>query len=141
MLVMDVGDEVCWWQFKNVGDGFGHFGHQHPLSLNINVRRQHPKDVTKILILSPTFLNCHQHDCRPIKWLPLLTLPFLFRFLTPVSVLSLVLFFVFYFCFIWNILFRKQFSKKTRNLPSTFVNFEIFFIHSRINNVVDNIFT
>ena len=31
-----------------------------PLSLNISIGNQHPKDVTKILILSPTFLNCHQ---------------------------------------------------------------------------------
>jgi len=59
MLVTGVGDEICWWQFQDVGVGFGHFGHQHPLSLNVGY--QHPKDVTKILILSPTFLNCHQH--------------------------------------------------------------------------------
>ena len=55
MLLTDIGDEMCWWQFKDVGDGFGHFGHQHPLSLNINIGHQNPKDVTKILILSPTF--------------------------------------------------------------------------------------
>ena len=55
MLVTDVGNEMCWWQFEDVGDGFGHFGHQNPLSLNISLGHQHPKDVTKILILSPTF--------------------------------------------------------------------------------------
>ena len=31
MLVMDVGDEICWWQLKDVGDGFGHFDHQNPI--------------------------------------------------------------------------------------------------------------
>ena len=41
--------------FEDVGDGFGHFDHQLPQSLNNSVGHQHPKDVTKILILSPAF--------------------------------------------------------------------------------------
>ena len=55
MLVTDFGEEMCWRQFQDVGDAFGYFGHQHPLSLNISVGHQLAKDVTKILILSPTF--------------------------------------------------------------------------------------
>ena len=55
MLVTDVGDEICWRQFLDVSDAFGYFGHQHHLSLNIGVGHHLPKDVTKILILSPTF--------------------------------------------------------------------------------------
>ena len=55
MLVTDIGDEMYWRQFWDVGDGFGRFGHQRPLSLNNSVGHQHPKDVTKILILSTTF--------------------------------------------------------------------------------------
>ena len=27
MLVMDVGDKMCWWQLLDVREGFGHFGH------------------------------------------------------------------------------------------------------------------
>ena len=54
MLVTDVGDEMFWSKFQDVGDDFGHFGHQHPLSFNINVEHQHSKDVTKILTLLPT---------------------------------------------------------------------------------------
>ena len=55
MLVTDVGDEMFWIQFEDVSDGFSFFGHQRPLSLNISVGHQHPKDVTKILFLLPTF--------------------------------------------------------------------------------------
>ena len=40
MLVTDVGDEICWRQLLDVGDGFGHFRHQHHLSLNISVGHQ-----------------------------------------------------------------------------------------------------
>ena len=35
MLVTDVGDEMCWRQLLDVGDGFGRFRQQHPLYLNI----------------------------------------------------------------------------------------------------------
>ena len=86
MLVTDVGDEMCWGQFEDVDDGFGHFGDQNPLSLNISVGHQHPKDFTKILILSPSWLskivtNCkspilsrqhqdHQSHCHWKIWLP-----------------------------------------------------------------------
>ena len=31
MLVTDVGDKICCKQVLDVGDGFGHFGHQHTL--------------------------------------------------------------------------------------------------------------
>ena len=61
MLVTDVGEEICWWQLWDVGDNFGHFGRQHPLSFYISVGHQHPKDVINIEILSPTSLNSHQH--------------------------------------------------------------------------------
>ena len=49
-------DDVTWWQLWDVGDSFGHFGHQHPLSF----RHQHWKDVTNILIPSSTSKNSHQ---------------------------------------------------------------------------------
>ena len=54
MLVTDVGDEMCWRKLWDVGDGFGHFGHQHPPDFNIIVGHQHSKDVTNIEILLPT---------------------------------------------------------------------------------------
>ena len=38
----------------------GRFCHQHPISFNISVGHQHPKDVTNIEILSLTSKNCHQ---------------------------------------------------------------------------------
>jgi len=38
---------------EDVGNAFGYFGHQNPLSLKISVGHQLPKDVTKILIMSP----------------------------------------------------------------------------------------
>ena len=48
MLVTDVRDEMCWRQLSDVGDGFGRFCHPYPLSFNISVGHQHPKDVTNI---------------------------------------------------------------------------------------------
>ena len=48
---------MCWWQFEDVGDGFCHFRHQHPLSFYLSVGHQHSKDVTKIQIQSPTSLS------------------------------------------------------------------------------------
>ena len=33
---IDVGDEICWCLW-DVGDGFNHFGHQHPLSFYISI--------------------------------------------------------------------------------------------------------
>ena len=51
----NVGEEIYGWQFKDVGDGFGQFDHQYPLFLNISVGQKHPKNVIKILILSPIF--------------------------------------------------------------------------------------
>ena len=48
MLVMDDGDEIC------------------PLSFNMSVGHQHPKDVTNNEIPSPTPENCHQHLCSLI---------------------------------------------------------------------------
>ena len=32
ILAVDVGEEMCWRQQADVGDGFGHFDHQHSLS-------------------------------------------------------------------------------------------------------------
>ena len=75
MLVTDFGEEMCWRQFQDVGDAFGYFGHQHPLSLNISVGHQYPKNVNNIEILSLTSKidtkiksptsTCHQHLCGP----------------------------------------------------------------------------
>ena len=59
--VTDVGDEMCWRQFWDVGDGFSRFCHEHPLSFKITVGHQDPKDATNIEILSLTSKNCH-HD-------------------------------------------------------------------------------
>ena len=47
---MDVGDEICWWQLLDVGDCFGHFGPNLPVSLYITVGHQYSKDVTKIFL-------------------------------------------------------------------------------------------
>ena len=48
------------FETKYVDERFGHFGHQHPQSLNISVGHQHSKYVAMIEILSPTFKNCLQ---------------------------------------------------------------------------------
>ena len=66
MLATDVGDEICWRQLWDVGDGFGH---QHPLSLNISVdsgasnQKMSPdlNSVANILKLSPT-VSHHHHN-------------------------------------------------------------------------------
>ena len=42
---------------KDIGDGFGHFGHQHPISFYISVGHQHSKDVTNSEILSRKLKN------------------------------------------------------------------------------------
>ena len=70
MLATDVGDQICWRQLWDVGDGFGGFRHQHPLSFSISVGHQHPKDVTNIEILSPTPENSHQHKVTNIHLSP-----------------------------------------------------------------------
>jgi len=57
---IDVGDR--FWR-RDVGDGFGHFGHQDPLSFYISVGHQHSKDVTNISKISPTL--SHQQHCHP----------------------------------------------------------------------------
>ena len=51
---IDVDDEMCWRQRWDVGDGFGRFRHQHPLSFKISVGHQHSKYVTNIEMLSLT---------------------------------------------------------------------------------------
>ena len=43
MLVTYVGNELCWRQLWDFGDGFGRFRHQHPLSFNTSVGHQHTK--------------------------------------------------------------------------------------------------
>ena len=58
-----VGDEMGCQQLCDIGNGFGRFHQQHPLSFNISAGYQHPKDVTNIKIPSPTPKNCHQHIC------------------------------------------------------------------------------
>ena len=45
ILLTDVGDEMCWWQLKDVGDDSGHFGDQYP-QFFMSVGHQHSKDVT-----------------------------------------------------------------------------------------------
>ena len=50
MLLTDIGGEICWWQLKDVCDGYGHFGHQHPRSVYISS--------------APTSTNRHQHHCH-----------------------------------------------------------------------------
>ena len=52
MLMTDVEEEMCWRQLLDVGDGLGRFCHQHPLSFNIDVGHQRPKNVINIEILS-----------------------------------------------------------------------------------------
>ena len=52
MLVTDVGDEMFWWQFKDVGDSLSHFGHQNLLSYSIK---------------SPTS-QCHQYYCSRLAF-------------------------------------------------------------------------
>ena len=59
MLVTDVGDEMCWRQRLDVGDGFGRLSHQHALSFNISVGKQHSKDVTNMKLSISKFY--HQH--------------------------------------------------------------------------------
>ena len=68
----DVGDEMCWRQLWDIGDGFYgtfyRYGHQHPLSFNISnvtlalginilkispiskLRHQQPKIVTNVYV-------------------------------------------------------------------------------------------
>ena len=70
MLLTDVGDEMCWRQLLDVGDGFGRFCHQHPLSFNINFGHQQPKDVINIEILSLTSKNFHQDKVTNIHLSP-----------------------------------------------------------------------
>ena len=57
MLVTDVGDEMCWRQLWDVGDVFGRFCHQHPLSFNISVGL--PDSGTNIQKMSPISKFCH----------------------------------------------------------------------------------
>ena len=71
MLATDVGDEICWRQLWDVGDGFGRFCHQHPLSFSSSVGHQHPKDapISKFCYQHPKIVpniksstsTCHQH--------------------------------------------------------------------------------
>ena len=75
MLVTDVGHEMFWWQLWDVGDGFGHFRHQHLLFFNIMlfvIYRRVPtsKNVTNIEIPSPTSENCHQDKVTNIQLSP-----------------------------------------------------------------------
>ena len=53
---------MCWRQLWDVGESFGRFRHQHPISFNIFVGHQHPKYVTNIETLSTTY-TCHHHLC------------------------------------------------------------------------------
>ena len=48
MLVTDVGDEMRWRKLSDVGDRFGRFRHQTPVSFNISFGHQRPKILTKM---------------------------------------------------------------------------------------------
>ena len=69
MLVTDVGDEMCWWQLWGVSDGFGHFGHQHLLTLasGSNIKKMSLKSVS--VTNKQKSHQLHQHLCH---WLFLL---------------------------------------------------------------------
>ena len=56
------GDEMCWRQLWDVGDGFGRFCPQHPLYFIISVGHRQPKDVINIEILSLTSKDCHRDE-------------------------------------------------------------------------------
>ena len=56
---IDVGDG-CWRRTENVGDGYSHFGLQHPLSFDIGIGHQHSESVTNIEDQSPKSTNRHQ---------------------------------------------------------------------------------
>ena len=51
---------MCWRKFCVVGDGFGCFCHQHPLSFNISVG--HQVGATNIQNLSPKSKFYHHHS-------------------------------------------------------------------------------
>ena len=64
MLVTDVGDEMCWWQLKDVDDRFFHFGHPYPLYSYITVGHQllvHQLLVTNIQKMSKISKFSHHH--------------------------------------------------------------------------------
>ena len=61
MLVTDVGDEMRGLQIYDDGDGFSHFGNQHPLAFYIGVGQQHSKYVN--IFKSPTS-RCHPGKIR-----------------------------------------------------------------------------
>ena len=78
MLVMDFGDEMCWWQFKDIGDCFGHFGHQHSLSHERwapTSKRCHEdlNSVANILKMSPTVSHQHHNVTNMTVALPTIT--------------------------------------------------------------------
>lgn len=58
MLATDVGDKMCQWQAWIV---IGWYFHQHLPSVEISIGDQHPKDVTRFLLLSP--ILGRQHQC------------------------------------------------------------------------------
>ena len=70
MLVTNDGDEMCWRKLWDLGDGFGRFCHQHPLSYNISFGHQQSKDVNNIEILSLSFKNCHPDKVTNIHLSP-----------------------------------------------------------------------
>ena len=60
---------MCWRQLRDVGEGLSCFC--RPLSFNISVEHQQPKDVTNIEILSLTSRNCHQDKVTNIHLSPI----------------------------------------------------------------------
>ena len=59
ILVTDVGDEMCWRELRDVGDGYRRYRHLHASRTNIY-------NVTNIEILSPIAENFHQHNVTKI---------------------------------------------------------------------------
>ena len=71
MLMTDVGDEMCWCQLKDFGDGFGYFGSQYVASITYHftkrqaqtfkIYHQDQNSVTNIENFSLTLSHQH-HD-------------------------------------------------------------------------------
>ena len=63
----------CWWPMlasKCLGHGYGHFGHQHPLSFYIIIEHQHPQISTNFKSsTSPVFtVNSYNIDVCDRCW-------------------------------------------------------------------------
>ena len=64
MLVTDVGDQMCWGQFKDVGNGFGHRdinSAANILKLSPTASHQHHSviNMTVVIFMSSHFVDKH----------------------------------------------------------------------------------